>query len=148
MPEDKGFTLTTAATVTIKPVKYVIQGRVPLAMLTVLAGRGGLGKSTLGVDWVAQVTIGKAAGALAGTPSHVIISSTEDTEAETIVPRLMAAHADMGKAHFIHLHRGGVDGSLTIPDDIDILRAAIQQTHAKMVIIDPLMSHLSATLNG
>jgi hypothetical protein len=134
--------------VTMKPVKWIIQGRVPLGMLTVLAGRGAMAKSTLAIDWAAQVTMGKAAGALAGIPGHVIISSTEDTESETLTPRLTAAKADTGKVHFIHLHRGGVDGSLTIPDDIEILRDAILQTHAQLVIIDPLMSHLSATLNG
>ena len=132
----------------MKPVKWIVQGRVPLGMLTVLAGRGAMAKSTLSLDWAAQVTTGKAAGALAGLPGHVVISSTEDTEAETLSPRLRAAKADMGKVHFIHLHRGGIDGSLTIPDDVDILREAIQQTGAKLVIIDPLMSHLSATLNG
>ena len=129
----------------MKPVTWLIQGRVPRSMLTVLAGRGGMAKSTLALDWAAQVTTGKAAGALAGAPGHVIVSSTEDTEAETVTPRLTAAKADRAKVHFIHLHRGGIDGSLTIPDDIDLLRQAIQQTEAKFVIIDPLMSHLSAT---
>ena len=142
------FTLVTADKVTMKPVTWLIQGRVPRSMLTVLAGRGGMAKSTLALDWAAQVTTGKAAGALAGAPGHVIVSSTEDTEAETVTPRLTAAKADRAKVHFIHLHRGGIDGSLTIPDDIDLLRQAIQQTEAKFVIIDPLMSHLSATLNG
>ena len=107
-----------------------------------------MAKSTLAIEWAAQVTMGKAAGALAGRPGHVIISSAEDTEAETLTPRLTAAQAALGKVHFIHLHRDGLDGSLTIPDDIDILREAIQQTGANLVIIDPLMSHLSATLNG
>jgi len=139
------FTLITADQIPIKPVKWIIHGRVPLAML---AGRGGLGKSTIGADWAAQVTTGKAAGALAGAPSHVIISSAEDTAAETLTPRLMAAKADLQKVHFIHLHRGGIDGSLTIPDDIDLLGKAIEQTQARLVIIDPLMAHLSATLNS
>jgi hypothetical protein len=146
--EPADFTLRVASSVAMKPVKWGIQDRVPLGMLTVLAGRGGLGKGTIAADWAAQLSKGLAAGALAGKPSSVIISSTEDTEKETLAPRLAAAQADMARVHFIHLHRGGVDGSLSIPEDIDILHQAIQQADAKFIIIDPLMSHLSATLNG
>lgn len=142
------FQLVSANTVSMKPVKWTIQGRVPLGMLTVLAGRGGVGKSTVGCEWSAQITNGKAAGALAGHPSPVIISSTEDTESETLIPRLTAATADLAKIHFLRLQRGGIDGSLTIPNDIEILRQAVQQTMAKLIIIDPLMAHLDATLNG
>ena len=68
--------------VPMKPVKWIIQGRVPLGMLHSPGRPGGLAKSTLAIDWAAQVTMGKAAGALAGIPGHVIISSTEDTESE------------------------------------------------------------------
>jgi hypothetical protein len=73
----------------------------------------------------------------------VIVSSTEDTEAETLTPSLTLPEADMGEGAPIHLHRAGlmaVSRFLTT----DILRDAIQQIKS----IDPRMSHLSATLNG
>ena len=55
-PGHADYTLTTADTVTMKPVKWVIQGRMPLGMLTVVAGRGAMAKSTLAAAWAAQVT--------------------------------------------------------------------------------------------
>ena len=142
------FTLISADTVTMAAVQWVLPGRIPLGMVTVLAGKSGIAKSTMAIDWAAQLTRGRAAGALAGQPAAVIICSAEDTEAYTLVPRLTAAQADLTKVHFIRLHRGGLDGSLTIPDDLDILTRAVHQTGAKFVIIDPLMAHLSARLNS
>lgn len=149
-PESGGAacTLVSADNIAMKPVRWSVQGRVPLGMLAVIAGRGGLGKSTVVCEWAAQLSRGKSAGALAGIPVTVIISSTEDSEAETLVPRLKAADADLTRVRFARLRRDGLDGSLTIPDDIEVLREAIRESGARFLVLDPLMAHISGSLNA
>jgi hypothetical protein len=146
--EPAAFTLVRAADIRPAPVRWAIQSRLPIKMLSLLCGKPDLGKSTLALDWAAQLTRGQAAGAWAGHPVDVIVSSTEDTEQEVLTPRLIAAQADLQRVGFIRLHRDGVDGSLSIPADIDVLRQAILNSGAKFVAIDPLMAHLSTTING
>ena len=62
----------------------------------------------------------------------VIYQCAEDNVADTVKPRLIAADADCEKVAFI------VDdaGRLTLEDDR--IEKAIQQTKARLVILDPL----------
>ena len=82
---------------------------------------------------------GTLAGEHEGTPRTVLISATEDSWSHTIVPRLMAAGADLDLV--VHLT---VDEDsellLTFPNHIDLLRQAVDQEGVVLVILDPLTS--------
>src|SRR5262245_8153247 len=59
-----GVTLTRADLIHPEPVEWAWDGRIPLGMLTVVAGDPGLGKSTIALNLVAGWTRGVVPGAL------------------------------------------------------------------------------------
>lgn len=110
-------------------VEWLIPGIVPAGMLTVLAGEQGLGKSMLHARWAADLS-------RQGKPA--ILVSAEDAPAYTTKPRLMAAQADENLVYHFDIER-----SFGTEDDLSIdLSAAIQQSGAKLLVLDPLSALL------
>lgn len=133
--------LTLASTVQPEEIKWIWQGRIPRGKVTVLDGDPGLGKSTVATAVVAAITGG---GTLPGNGStavrgNAIMASAEDGYADTIVPRLKAAGADLSKVHFLD----GLD--LSKWQHTTSLQKAIQERQAAFVVIDPLMAFLGYT---
>ena len=79
-------------------------------------------------------------------PATVIILSAEDNPEDTIVPRLKAAGADLDRVIIV----GGFadDDEPEFPRDLPALRRLIQETGARMVIIDPLIAYLGKDANA
>jgi hypothetical protein len=129
-----------ASEVAPKPIAWLWRGRVPLGKATMLDGDPAQGKSTLSIDIAARVTTGAPMpGETEGRePAGVVIVSYEDGDADTIVPRLLVAGADRDRVLIFRL-----DHPPTIPNDVHLIRDAISQVSAKLVIIDPLMAGLS-----
>jgi hypothetical protein len=65
-----------------------------------------------------------------------------------LVPRLLAAGADLRRVHFVQLMRDGLDQGLTLPDDVGELSGAIESTGARLVVVDPIMGHLATELDS
>ena len=96
-----------------------------------------------------QITTGAMKGRFTGTPRSVVVISTEDSWDTTIVPRLMAAGADLDLVHRVDLVTAeGIDGSVTLPSDLSELEQSVQEVDAAMVLLDPLMSRLSPRLDS
>jgi hypothetical protein len=89
----------------VKPVsiEWLWPNRISIGKVSVLAGNGGIGKSTILCDWTARITTADVwpDGAAAGPAGSVIILATEDDLGDTIAPRLMAASADMKRIHVV-----------------------------------------------
>lgn len=135
--------LTPASDIAIARTHWLWEGRIAIGTFALLAGREGLGKSTVGYWLAARVTRGELAGELAGKPRGVMICATEDTYAEVIVPRLMAAGADLSLVYRVDVEReGGPAGELSLPEDLAaVAREAISHQVALM-LLDPLISRL------
>ena len=82
--------VTRASAIKSKRVKWLEEGRLALGTLALLAGREGLGKSTLAYERSARITRGELEGEFHGQPKGVLVCATEDSWEHTIVPRLMA----------------------------------------------------------
>ena len=130
----------------IKPeeAEFLLPGRIPLAAVTLLVGRVGLGKSTLALDIAARVSRGQ----FGRDPAEVIIASAEDSPAHTIVPRLSAAGADQDRIKIVTMKHDGFEGGLRLPDDIADLEGAVSQVGAELVIIDPIVAHLAVGIDS
>lgn len=140
--------LTPASTIKVRPVRWLWEGRVPLGSLTLLGGREGIGKSTIGYTLAAQVTRGTLPGVYFGQPRAVIVAATEDSWEHTIVPRLMAAEADLDRVYRVDVTtEEGVYASLTLPVDLLALENAVNEVDAALILLDPLLSRLSAKLD-
>lgn len=133
----------------MRRLRWLWQLRVVLGGLTLLAGREGIGKSTVAVDLAAQVTRGVLTGEHYGTPRTVIYVDSEDARDYTIVPRLVAAGADLDRVIF--LDAVTVDGdqdSLILPLDTDRLAAAVVEHDAVLVVLDAATSVIDGRLDG
>jgi RecA-family ATPase len=75
----------------------------------------------------------------------VLVLSAEDGEADTIVPRLHAAEADLGRVHIVSAVRTDVRSSrgFNLQADIELLEQKITELRdVKLVTIDPISSYL------
>lgn len=141
-------TLTPASSITVRPVKWLWSARMPLGSLTLLAGREGIGKSTVAYTFAADITRGRLAGHYEGQPKSVLVAATEDSWEHTIVPRLMGAGADLDRVFRVDvITSDGVHGSLSLPKDLRAVEDAIADADAALLLLDPLMSRLDGKLD-
>ena len=138
--------LTPASTITPKPVHWLWQGRIAMGTLALLAGREGIGKSTLAYTLVADITRGKLPGAYDGQPKGVIIVATEDSWEFTIVPRLMAAGADLSKVFRAEVADENEYG-ISLPRDVAELSQLTREQNIALILLDPLMSRVDSKLD-
>jgi len=144
-PNDEGRHLVITSAADIKPrrVTWTWQDRIAQGTLSLLAGREGLGKSTLAVDVAAQVTRGTLPGSSQGKPRAVIYAATEDSWEHTIVPRLMGAGADLTRVYRVEVQAGaGFTTGLNLPRDIKALKDVVLERDVSLMILDPIMSRL------
>lgn len=139
--------LTPASEIKPRRARWLWTKRIPLGALTLTAGREGVGKSTAMYDIAARVTRGTLEGESYGTPRAVIICATEDSWAHTIVPRLMAARADLSRIYRVEVTTTDSAVELTLPTDHAHLETAIVKTGAALVLLDPLMSRVDSKIN-
>jgi hypothetical protein len=141
--------LVAASNIQPRPVRWLWHLRLPLGSLSLLGGREGIGKSTVGYNVAAAITRGRLAGCYEGQPKAVIVCATEDSWAHTIVPRLMAAGADLDRVYRADVVTSqGFETGLTLPDDIVDLEDQALRVDAALILLDPLMSRLAASLDS
>lgn len=135
--------LTPASAIKPRPVRWLWDGRIAIGTLALLAGREGIGKSTLAYWLVAQITRGKLPGEMFGKPRAVLIAATEDSWEHTIVPRLIAARADLDKVFRVAVRSADeVYVGMNVIKDLKLLEQAAVQVDAGLLLLDPLMSRL------
>lgn len=139
--------LTPASEIRPARPRWLWEGRWPMGELSLIAGRAGLGKSTVTYDAAARLTCGTLPGEMAGTPSSVLVCATEDSWAHTIVPRLMAAGAALDRVFAIEVKIGDHDGWLSLPADLDAIGSLALEHGASLLILDPLVSRLDGGLD-
>ena len=134
-----------ASQIEIKPVRWVWRDRIALGTLALLAGREGLGKSTLGYWLAARITNGTLPGVYYGTPRAVIVAATEDSWSHTIVPRLIAAGADLDLVLRVDVESSlGFTTGLSLPQDVPAVVQLAHEEGVALMLLDPLISRLEA----
>jgi AAA domain len=120
-----------AAQIHREQVEWLEPGRIPLRMVTVLAGIGGLGKSQLACLYAAA------------NPAVTLIATAEDSPSTTVRPRLEAVQADLDRVRFVNIKTAeGIEDGISIPDDMEELDRIVAETEARLVVVDPLVAHL------
>lgn len=129
-------------------VHWLWEGRLALGTLGILAGKQGLGKSTLAYWLAGQITRGMLPGEFYRTPKAVLVCATEDSWAHTIVPRLIAAGADLEKVYRIAVDTAtGFQSELSLPRDLYETGRVALEVNAALLLLDPLMSRLGSNLD-
>lgn len=135
-----------ASQITPEPIHWIWYGFLAQGKLSLLEGNPKLGKSTLTADIIARITTGSPfpGHTERREPRSVVLCSAEDGPADTIVPRLTVAGAE--------LSRVSIATGIRLPDEreawigldkhLDELEAHIREVEASLMIIDPLMAYL------
>ena len=139
--------LTPASQIKVRRVWWLWEHRLAVGTLALLAGREGLGKSILAYTIGAMITRGELPGEHLGTSRAVLVAATEDSWSQTIVPRLIAAGADLTRVFKTEVLDADVHRQLDLPVDLARVQDAVEQTGAVLLILDPLLSRLSDKLD-
>jgi putative DNA primase/helicase len=151
--DERGVDVTITPAKEVKPrrIDYLWRGRLARGKLTAIGGDPGVGKGTLGIDIAARISTGRAWPD--GTPApqgRVWLLTGEDDPADTIVPRLMVANADLDyigladSVETVYGERRRFD--LSLDAEVLVERAALDGVVA--LIIDPLSSYLGKETNS
>ncbi|WOC12575.1 AAA family ATPase [Gordonia sp. MP11Mi] len=139
-PSGRQLRITKGSDVTMKTINWWEPDWIPAAALTLLAGREGLGKSTIACHWCARET---------REGNHVLYLHTEDSREHTVAPRLKAAGADMSKVLFVDVETETTDeGNVVLPLDTDRLDDLLDEYNVTFVVLDAATSAMSSTLSG
>ena len=157
-----------------REVRWLWPGRIPLGKITLLSGDPGLGKSLMTLDLAARVTRGAAMPEAAEkmtnermtndefgfrtsdlrhssfgnssftAPGSVVLLSAEDEIDDTIVPRLLAAGADMSRIYIPDEAGAGSasDGRLDLKNEFETFEKVVAAVpDCRLVIIDPISAY-------
>ena len=141
--------LVPASGVKFERINWLLEDQIPERAITLLAGREGVGKSTIACDIAARATRGELDNQ--AKMSAVYINS-EDSRAATVAPRLKAAGADMERISFLDVtlqyDDGDARGALDLPQDFRLLEDQIEQNNIGLVILDAAKSAMSGKIDG
>lgn len=143
--------LESMASLKPTPIEWLAPGRLPLGKLVVIAGVGGLGKSSVTLDLAARLSRGEPMFGMAmddpadvAGPSDILLLAAEDDPADTQLPRLIAAGADITRIRSIK----GIAGpnGKTLPfslSHIDELSKCLKANPSvRLVVIDPVACYV------
>lgn len=115
---------------------------IPYGKLTIIQGDPGEGKTTFVLNLAARLSKGIGfGGEIFKEPISIIYQTAEDGLADTVKPRLERAGADCTKILVID----DSEKSLTMADER--LELAINQTKAKVLILDPIQAYLGGDVD-
>lgn len=137
-------------TVTPEKIQWLWPDRIPLGMFVLLAGQPGVGKTTISHSISAILTSGGKwpFSNHHAKPGGVIILTAEDDPVYTLVPRLMAANADLKRIKLIKsvMRPQGdhvVDAPLLLSEDMNQLDGVLTEYNdTRLLILDPLSAYL------
>jgi DNA polymerase len=140
-----------ASSFELRAVSWLWPNRFAIGKLGIIAGLPDEGKGLVLADMAARVT-------RAGTPGfewpcgeglplpggNVVLLSAEDDPNDTIIPRLIAAGADIHRIAVVSMVRvGGGQRMFSLVTDLELLRKTIDQIgDVKLVQIDPISAYL------
>lgn len=140
--------LQPLSSVAARPVSWLWPNRLAFGKLAMFDGDPGLGKSLVALDLAARLSAGRPLPGCADPlpPGNVLILHGEDAGDDTIVPRLQAAGADLQRVFCFSREFIERSGPLRLPMHAEFLERALEQSHANLVIIDPIVAFLDPSI--
>ena len=122
--------LRSAATIIPRAIDWLWPGWLSVGKLHLLAGAPGTAKTTIAMTWAAAISTGGTFPDGSRAPQgNVLIWSSEDDPQDTLIPRLIAAGADLSRVHFVESVNHSKTGKRTFDPakDFPLLKAAVNQ---------------------
>ncbi|PIZ03488.1 MAG: hypothetical protein COY58_09205 [Gammaproteobacteria bacterium CG_4_10_14_0_8_um_filter_38_16] len=144
-----------ASDIEMKAISWLWKNRFALGKLSMIAGEPGLGKSQVTASMTAIITSGlEWPDGEKCEKGNVIILSAEDDAADTIVPRLSAAGANLNSVQIIDNVRKITENEneelnqFNLANDLPALENMIIEIgNVKAIFIDPIASYLGAKID-
>jgi hypothetical protein len=152
-----GLDFRYGSSIKTEAIEWLWEQRFPVGMLSMIVGFPEMGKSQICCAIVAYVTKGK------DWPNHegnapqgaALILSAEDVPEQTLMPRLIAAGADVGQAIITGMTVQTEDGRrmMNLADDLKRLSVGVEMARkagrvVKVVIIDPISAYMGGKSKG
>src|SRR5262249_46732646 len=135
-----------AADVEIEDYDWIWPGRLALKKIGLIVGLPDEGKGLTVSDIAARITRGSPwpCGEGCAPLGNVIVLSAEDDVADTIVPRLIAAGADLQRVTILKMVRdANTERMFSLISDLGVLRRKIIEIgNVIIIIIDPVTAYL------
>jgi putative DNA primase/helicase len=138
-----------------KDIKWLWEGWIPRGKITMEDGMPDQGKTLTALDIGARVTRDAIMpDDTKGIQGAFIVVAAEDDAADTIKPRLLAAHADVSKVvNLSNIRERNEQGDIeerpfSIPRDLPVLEEEIRKHGAVFIMLDPLMAILDPQLKA
>jgi hypothetical protein len=153
-PGSKRLVVYDASAVEPKAVEWLWPGRVAIGKTTLLGGDPGLGKSQLSIFIASTISESGEWPCREGKSRKrsIIMLSAEDGVADTIVPRLMAAGADLAKVKIVtavHEEDGSGRRIFNLTRDLDVLESLITKLgDVGLVIVDPVDAYIGGNVDS
>jgi DNA polymerase bacteriophage-type len=151
-PPRPSYTLVRASDIVARPLDWLWQGHLLRGSLEMFTGIPGLGKSQGQCQFVACTTTGRAwPDGTNGVPAgNVIMMTAEDCLDQILIPRLMAAGADLDRVLILKkIRKDNKDRMFLLSDDIDELAQAIADVgNVRMVCLDPITAYMGGKLDS
>ncbi len=147
-PEYAPLKTTSFARIRESEISWFWPNKIPLGVVTLLAGNGGDGKSFLSVYLASQVSKGSAWPDDSGNAplGSAILLGDEDNPNSVILPRLKGHNADLSKVRYIRGYSALDDSDdeyLDLSRDLGRLEATLaEMPDCKLLVIDPITQYL------
>jgi hypothetical protein len=136
--------LLTGSTVTPIAVHWVWPGWLAKGKLHIMAGPPGVSKTTIAMVIAAAISRGRVLPGGAVAPlGHVLVWSGEDGVDDTLVPRALAAGADLSRIHFVRdVGEGDARRAFDPARDMQALADTLEGLEYKplLLVVDPIVS--------
>lgn len=135
--------ITCAADIKPEAIRWLWEGWLARGKFHIFAGQAGTGKTTIAIALAATVSNGgRFPDGTRSTVGNVLIWSGEDSAKDTLVPRLLAAGADMKRVHFIgDVQHGDEMRSFDPATDIRAMHDATTRIgEVSLLIVDPVVN--------
>jgi hypothetical protein len=141
-----------ASDVQIRRKEWLWDGHLLRGALELLTGVPNLGKSQVHCSYVAHATTGRPwpDGANGCRPVNVIMVTAEDVLAQEVVPRLIAAGADLSRVHFLHcIREDEKKRQFLLAEDLDRIRRTVARIgDVGLITLDPITAYMGSKMDS
>jgi hypothetical protein len=142
----RAYVATDLSSVKPRAIRWLWHKHLARGALELLAGAPTVGKSQIQCQYVACATTGRLwpNGAPGIVPCRVIMMTAEDNTDDTLVPRLIAAGADLDRVKELKaIRRNGKEELFLLGEDLAVLEQMIRDLgDVGLVTIDPITAYM------
>jgi RecA-family ATPase len=156
-----------ASDITPRAIEWIWPDRIPAGKITLYTGKPDCGKTLALCDLIARVSTGNDwpdGSKNTNGPKYVLMASSEDDPVDTLIPRLLAAGADVNRVRIldsvtmqeamknqggaIMSMRKGERRTLMLKAHVKIIKGMLKKhPDTTLVALDPLTAYLGADAN-